>query len=208
MQPIIQHIQTAITNANNCKSKLSEEILNIPGMSSRKVRHLLNNLITNNDRYLEIGTWMGSTLISALYKNNPQYYIAIDNWSEWDGPKNDFFNNCQKYLNYMPNFLEKNCFDLGEEKNNIKDITIYFYDGGHSETDQYRAITYYYECLADNFIILVDDYNSPPVPIGTQNAINDLKIKKKCEIELPADYNGDTNKWWNGLYLAYCEKTT
>lgn len=52
-------------------SKLySEPYLFHDRMSSPKVRHLLNNLCSlPSTSYLEIGTWKGSTWISALFQN-------------------------------------------------------------------------------------------------------------------------------------------
>lgn len=201
---MIDKIKKAITDADALTSKLNDEILAIQGMSSPRVRHLLNNLVSKDDRYLEIGTWRGSTFISALFKNNPKFHLVIDNWSEFGGPKNEFFDNCEKHLNDIPNFIEADCFKL--DNSEIKDINIYFYDGGHTEKDQYDAIVYYYNCLADKFILIIDDYNMDAVPRGTQNAIKEKNIKVRYETILPADFNGDTNKWWNGLYVAYCEK--
>ena len=44
-----------------------------------------------NVRYLEIGTWYGSSSISAIYKNNINATF-IDNWSQFGGDSNIFNN--------------------------------------------------------------------------------------------------------------------
>jgi hypothetical protein len=203
-QKTIERVVESITRAENFESKLNEEILSLEGMSSRKVRHFLNNLVTDNDRYLEIGTWKGSTLISALYRNNPAYYLAIDNWTEFGGPKQDFFNNCTKFLGFTPNFIEGDCFNI--DTTNINNISIYFYDGGHFEEDHYKSITYFYNCLAEYFTLIVDDWTDAGVRKGTRRAIKDTNINILFEQELPARFNGDTENWWNGLLVAYCKK--
>jgi hypothetical protein len=42
-----------------------------------------NNLLKLNDaRYLEIGTWKGSTVSAAMYGNKANI-VCIDNWSEF-----------------------------------------------------------------------------------------------------------------------------
>lgn len=46
-------------------------------------------------RYMEIGAWKGSTHISALYKNFPEYTIAIDNFSQYEGTLEIFKENCK-----------------------------------------------------------------------------------------------------------------
>ena len=62
-------------------------------MSGKKTRHFYNNICSmKNSRYLEIGTWKGSTLCSAMC-NNKMKCVAIDNWSQFNGPKNEFLKN-------------------------------------------------------------------------------------------------------------------
>jgi len=69
-QALIEHVKKSIRNAYIGDSKLNNDILMLNGMSSSKVRHLLNNLCALPEAsYLEIGVWQGSTFISALYQN-------------------------------------------------------------------------------------------------------------------------------------------
>ena len=83
-------IETAFLNAENKISKITNEIINMEGMSGTKTRHFYNNLLNTEDaRYLEIGTWKGSSVCSAMYGNTAKI-ICIDNWSEFGGPKNEF----------------------------------------------------------------------------------------------------------------------
>ena len=53
------------------------------GLSRRKYRSLINNLVQKikDPRYLEIGTWLGSTACSAAFKNDLKI-TCIDNWSQ------------------------------------------------------------------------------------------------------------------------------
>ena len=53
------------------KRKIDQWILNIRGLSGRKYRNLINNLISKlkNPSYLEIGSFTGSTACSAAAKN-------------------------------------------------------------------------------------------------------------------------------------------
>src|SRR5262245_15381786 len=76
------------------RTKLPEWIRTMPGMSGRKYRCLINNLIGRlaDARYLEVGSWAGSTACSAIYGNRVRA-LCIDNWSEFDGPKAEFQQN-------------------------------------------------------------------------------------------------------------------
>ena len=57
MQEYKTLIETAFQNAENNISKITNDIINMEGMSGTKTRHLYNNLLNTKDsRYLEIGT--------------------------------------------------------------------------------------------------------------------------------------------------------
>lgn len=204
---LIGHVVTSIKKADLGISKLNGEILALEGMSSNKVRHFLNNICSlQNGRYLEIGVWKGSTFVSALYKNNLVDAIAIDNWSEFAGPKQAFQNNLAKFLPATPHtFYESDCFrfDLKNIKNKIN---IYFFDGAHTQEDQRLAFTYYNEILDNTFIAIVDDYNWQQVQDGTQIAFKQLGYTVLFEQFLPSAGNGDTSSWWNGIYVAVVSK--
>lgn len=68
------------------------------GMSGYKYRKFINLLISkiDNPRYLEIGSWKGSTLCSAI-SNNVVSATAIENWSQFDGPKDEFISNKNRF---------------------------------------------------------------------------------------------------------------
>lgn len=208
-QLLINHIKNSIEKAQKGVSKLNSDILTIPGMSSHKVRHFLNNLCSlENAHYLEIGVWQGSTFISALHQNTDTLAsaIAIDNWSEFNGPKNNFLSNTAKFLpkkTFL--FVDHDCFTVDTQVFSNK-VDIYFYDGNHSTESQKNAFIYFNDILADTFITVVDDWNAPEAPQGTKEAFKQLNYEVVYEVALPARFNGDTENWWNGLYVALIRK--
>lgn len=209
---LVAHVKQSIQNAEKGVSKLSPEILGIEGMSTSKVRHLLNNLCSMpNTQYLEIGCWKGSTWVSALYGNGSSINnaTAIDNWSEFGGPEQDFLNNTSYFLNGIKyQYYSVDSFNLDVKKAIPNPVNVYFYDGNHSELAQEMALTYYDSILADEFILIVDDWNWHTVRQGTHNAINKLNYRVVASFDLPARYNGDQENWWNGLYVAVIRKSS
>jgi hypothetical protein len=209
----VTHVKFAIENAKNHISKIHNEcdILNIEGMSSKKVRHVLNNICSLSDsRYLEIGTWKGSTFLSALYENMHVDATCIENFSEFNGPKDTFLRNTNHFLNLqkIPNFqfIEKDCFLVDTSLINKKNI--YFFDGGHEIEDHVKAFTHYDSVLDDIFICVIDDWNHKynNVKIGTNKAFEKLGYNIVYDVALPAKFNGDQELWWNGLYIAVIQK--
>lgn len=201
------YIDDCINKTLNGHSKLNEKAITMQGMSSFNVRNLLNLLLEiPNAKYLEIGVWKGSTFYSALYKNNPSYALAIDNWSQFKGSFN-FFSQTISDLECKYNVLNKNSF-LVDVNNEIKQkINIYFYDGNHSKESQALAITHYINAMEDEFIYICDDWNSVGVPEGTLEAIQKTNLSIEKSWTLEADYAGDVKKWWNGLWIAHLKKS-
>lgn len=198
-------ISEIVDYANSDETKLNEYALSLSGMSSRKVRNLLNKVVSYpNCKYLEIGVWHGSTLYSALYQNSPQYAVAIDNFSEFQGQKQIFMNNISN-IGVGFDFFDHNCFTLDKSVFKHK-FNTYFYDGGHSKLDHEMAISYYYECLDDQFIYICDDYNWDRVKVGTEQGLQKCNLKILEEKTLLTDYNGDTTSWWNGIWIALLQK--
>lgn len=203
-----RHILNSIANAERHESKLDNRFNVLNGLSSKKVRHLLNNIVNfPHAIYLEIGVLTGSTFIAALYKNNITKAYCIDNWSDFQerGGKKDFLRNLRSFKISNYELKEGDCFKLDLAW--IKDaVNVYFYDGDHSEESQYKALEYYLPVLADKFIFIVDDYDWEHIRNGTQKAINSLNLQVKYEIHLQST-GIRKDSWWHGLYIALLTKT-
>jgi len=204
----ISHIEKSLNNANNNISKISKEIIDIEGMTGLNTKHLYNNLLNIPDaRYLEIGTWKGSSLCSAIYKNKAKV-VCIDDWSEFGGAKDEFLYNLEKYKgDNTVSYIEEDCFSI--DISTIGSFNIYLYDGNHSEESHYKSLTYYYNCLDDVFIFIVDDWNWERVREGTEKAIEDLHLSVlyKKEIQLSEDTTKDP-LWWNGIAVFLFKKSS
>ena len=146
MSKLVNHVLSCLEKTDNLESNLTEEVLNMEGMSGKKTRHFYNNLCSlEKARYLEIGSWKGSSNCSALC-NNKLTCLCIDNWSEFGGPKEEFLQNFNKYKGTNDaQFLERNCWDI--RTSSIGRFNIYMYDGDHSEQSQYDALVRYYQAL-------------------------------------------------------------
>ena len=207
-------LETAFQNAENNISKITNDIINMDGMSGTKTRHFYNNLLNTEDaRYLEIGTWKGSSVCSAMCKNKAKV-ICIDNWSEFGGPKSEFLVNFEKFKGENEaTFIENDCYKV--DVSILPKFNIYMYDGNHTNESHYKALLHYYNCLDDIFIFIVDDWNWEDVRNGTINSIQklNLKVLYEKEVRLTRD-NSHTSQpeardtWWNGIYVAVLQKNT
>jgi hypothetical protein len=212
MEKYKTHIENAFYNAEKYHSKITNEIVNMDGMSGIKTRCFYNNLLNIDDaRYLEIGTYKGSSVCSAMC-NNKAKVICIDNWSEFGGPKDEFLINFNNFKgNNDATFIENDCFKV--DVSVLPKFNIYMYDGNHTNNSHYKALLHYYNCLDDIFIFIVDDWNWEDVRNGTINSIKNLNLKVLYEKEIRLTWDNSHTPveqakatWWNGMYVAILQK--
>lgn len=212
MKPYITLIEESINNAENYISKITDGIKNIEGMSGLKTRHFYNNLLQAEDsRYLEIGTWKGSSVCSAMCGNKATV-VCVDNWSEFGG-REEFLINFNTYKGENnASFIEKDCFTI--DTSLLPKFNIYTYDGDHKKNSHYNSLAHFYNCLDNTFIFIVDDWNWEDVRNGTFEAITKLQLRILYQKEIrltfdnshtPQHYGRQT--WWNGIYICLLQKT-
>jgi hypothetical protein len=187
----------------------------VEGLSSNKIRRLLHWLCKRpNTNYLEIGVHTGSTFIPALWNNPDAYGQCIDIWdqSHWalKGVKRaDFEANLERWIpGRNVNIIEYDMFEVDPRGMLAYGVNVYFFDGPHDRKAQYEAFRRFNPIFAERFVALVDDWNNVEVKEETRRVFKDLRYNVLAEWELPGldQYNRDTERWWNGLYVALVEK--
>jgi hypothetical protein len=195
--------------------KLHPAVAAMPGMSGRKYRYLINNLVEaiKDPRYLEVGSWGGSTACAAIFKNQIRA-VCIDNWTEFGGPKDAFLNNINIVKTEVVDFTfiesDFRCVDFAA----IGRFNIYLFDGPHEEQDQYDGVVIAQPALDDIYLLIVDDWNWPAVRAGTFRALADTQSSVVCSIEIrttqtdthPRAAAFQNSEWHNGYYFAVCRK--
>jgi len=196
----------------------SQGFYSIPGMSGKKYRFFINTLvgIVDNARYLEVGSWAGSTLCSAIH-NNKVWAVAIDNWSQFGGPKDAFLNHVKLFRTPEAEviFLESD-FRKVDYTQMQRGFNIYLFDGPHTAQDQYDGLAMALPCVDKQFVFIVDDWNWQPVREGTMAAIANcgLKVLYSAEVRTSLDNSQPENKiqnqrftnWHNGYFISVLEK--
>ena len=211
---LVPKVKNALLRAIASESALPDEVLGIQGMSGRKYRIFINNLIgsISDARYLEVGVWMGSTLCSAVF-GNKVLALAVDNWSKFGGPTAQFFSNLAKFktAEARVSFLETDFRAI--DYATISNFNVYLFDGPHQEKDQYDGIFGAQLALDKHHVLIVDDWNWPQVRKGTIDAVKDagLTIGHLIEIRTAQDdkqpqIRGPQSDWHNGYFIAAVTK--
>jgi hypothetical protein len=178
---LTRHVIKAMNKANTFDTKLTRDILTMEGMSGLKTRIFYNEVCSlvfpgRNTNYLEVGVWKGSSTCSALYGNENLNTYAVENWSEFAGPKNEFEKNMNNFVGDASVTIIEDNFDTFDV-DKIKDpIDVYLYDGNHTEESHFLALDRIWPRLADESIFIVDDWNIPDAQKGTRRALEGKTI--------------------------------
>ena len=179
----------------------------VPGMTAVKNQHLLKlafSFIAESECYLEVGTWQGKTLISALLSNVPRKAYACDDFSEFTHDKrvsrDALFSHLRLFnLEGKVTFYNDDFRNVLNRDHIAEPVGVYFYDGGHTVRDHVDAIAFAEPILADRALVIIDDWNFEDVPRGTERAIAASKHTWEPLYLLPARGNADQGLWWNGV---------
>jgi len=165
-----------------------------------------------SELYFEVGTFQGKSLIAAMRGHAHARAVACDNFSLFDDPheprnQKALEANLRDYgLEHRVTFFNRDFRDVIQDwpSLGLPPVGCYFYDGAHDEDSQYRGIRDAEPLLADEALVLVDDWRFAPdsdsrAEAGTRRAMADSRHEWRLVHELPARHNGDLEQWWNGL---------
>jgi len=194
---------------------LPRDLATMEGMSGRRYREFVNQLVGSvaDPRYLEVGSWMGSTLCAAIHGHAQVTALAIDNWTQFGGPRDTFLRNLARYappeatVSFLTmDFRTAPFYALGP-------FNIYVFDGPHERQDQRDGITIALPALDREFVLIVDDWNWRNVRDGTRDAFAAGPLQVAYSIELrttnddshPHDSGreaAERSDWHNGYFFA------
>jgi hypothetical protein len=209
--PYAEILSRSLKRALALDSKLPGWVLQIHGMSGRKYRRLVNNIIGDivDARYLEIGSWAGSTACAAMFGNRTKV-TCIDNWQEFGGPKDAFFaaTDAARSPDVDFSFIESDFrkVDFGQ----LGKFNVYLFDGPHSYTDQYDGIWMAQPALESLYVQIVDDWNWPEVRNGTIDAMArhncvslfSIEVRTTQDDSHPVLAKMEHSDWHNGYYVG------
>jgi len=211
--PYVYHVIRSLENSGKNTSNFSAVNYDIEGLSSTKVRHLLNNLCSLDDTvYLELGSYAGSTFFAATMNHDLDAY-AVDNytsniaparldisWKGYNNAKEQFLKNQRKYK--KGTLINSNINSIKSSDLNFKKPNIIFYDGSHEYLEQKYCLKSILPLLQDTFIMVIDDANFVDVIQSAKDFIEEENLTVLYERQLLTTKYEDASSWWNGLYIA------
>jgi hypothetical protein len=219
---LVKHIEDSIEWGKLEVSKLTQDILDIHGITSNKVRSFLNNICSlDNATYLEVGVFRGATFCSAIYGNDIKS-IAIDNFmspnltpkgvSQKLGnyykhnidilPQEEFLHNVKRFGNVNNISVYKTDYQTFDFKT-LPYVDIIFYDGETKYHDQYVALTNMLPIFSKETIVIMDDWNWNSGAFDKFIEDNNLMITHHKELYTSGE---DSKDFWNGLGVFLIER--
>jgi len=188
--------------------------ISIEGLTSSRVKSLLNGLAKGSTKYLEVGSFLGATSAAALKDNNLDAYF-IDTWEEDIQPayayielsensKEQFEKNIAPYIGLNKvNILQNDYMKVDESQ--IVDVDLVFYDGPHDHNSVVKFVEKYSKCLAENAILVFDDANWTDVVTGANEGISNSGLQVKYSKKVLNTLESERD-WWNGIYIVVINK--
>jgi len=223
---LVHTVESALDSSN---WTLPYSVANIRGLVGPDFKQFLHTVVAAPlvKRYLEIGAWEGSSTISALYENINKLdkHWIVDNWSQSflgqppGAPKEGFTRNWNAHITQPPNLIDADSFAINPSDYGMSNIDVYFYDGGHTEEQQKKALTHYIDCMAPQFIYIVDDWKWERVRKGSTQGITELGLKVLWSKEITTEGPGlspavplwpghsGTEGWSNGTGIFVLERS-
>jgi len=208
--PPAEHGSVSTAHADPSNRQSLDPCPDVPGMMSLKKQSLLNiafNCLEENEAYLEIGTYLGKSLISAMLSSIDRQAYACDNFSQFAArnSRDILENNLQRYgLSEKIMFFDSDFRNIVTPDCIEAPVGLYFYDGAHDLESHILAIELAEPLLASSALVIVDDWrfaddSKSRAEEGTRMAIMRSGRKWSELYCLPARFNGDHAMWWNGV---------
>lgn len=222
---LVEIARRAAADALAGVSKLPADFPTEEALSGSRGRMLLNSLCKNPGiRHLEIGSYAGSTLSAALCGNDIDA-TAVDIWGQFIQPperaarvKALFDQRLERFRGQSRvRVIERSVYEPQTAREIGPGINLCFFDADHTALATRESLLAVRDCLAQEFILVVDDY----AMVSTRQGVAGFLAQFDCEIlhwqELGSmkvfDWYGpdgpklrEDPDWWCNYLLAVLRK--
>jgi predicted O-methyltransferase YrrM len=213
---LIPNIEYCLEQALQDISEVPDYSLEIPGMSGIKYRHFINNLLRSLEtpRYLELGTWKGSTLCAAIGGIDNVVAVCADNYEYGGATIEEVNSNVDRVKTETASVTILNQQFVDFDYSAHGQFDVYLYDAGHTEEEHFQAIARCEPALADTAIIIIDDWNNhggveSHIKQGTYRGFNATNLEVLYKFEVETGVNPPfPSEWHNGYGVFLVRKRT
>jgi predicted O-methyltransferase YrrM len=178
-------------------SRFERILADVPGLASANNLALLNvaaRCREAGETYVEVGTFHGTSLISAMVDNDGEF-VAIDDWSMADGSRGQLEENLSRY-GLRAAIVEGDAFET--LRTGVPEpVGAYYYDAGHAYEKQLDGLRLVEPYLASPALLVVDDSDWEAVV----RALDDYLAQqpRATEIFRARGKRHGHPEWWEGV---------
>jgi len=176
----------------------------VPGLAKENNLALVNlaaSLVPAGERYVEVGTFRGTSLISALRGNDDLDAVAIDDFSFSEASREQLEANLERFgVAGRPTILEGDFHEvLTGGALSERSVGVYYYDAGHSYEDQLDGLRLIEPYLADEALVIVDDSDWERVERADRDFLAS-QSRAQLLLDIPGKDKGFPH-WWEGVHV-------
>jgi predicted O-methyltransferase YrrM len=177
-------------------SRFDDIIAAVENLSTENTLVLLNCAASNlapEESYVEVGSYMGASLIGAMRGNEGKDFVAIDGF-QW-ASRERFDANLERFGSTAATVIEGDAFEVLESALlGDRQIGVLFWDADHSREGQLRGLRDTEARLAAGALVICDNADRPAVA----SAIDDWLLEQpraRGLLELAGRTRGQP--WWH-----------
>lgn len=175
-----------------------------PSMSVENQHFLINELVRRlqPNFYLEVGVWVGHSLMSAAYENEVTACVGIENFEKH--PDRERLRKTFQDFEPLNAWVSEGSFEdvIPRLTNLIGKVGVYYYDGGHSHCSTLLGLYMAKPLMAPHSFIMVDDLTLDQVRHAKDRFLhaNDEWNEVMCIVpERPT--KKEFRNWYNGFCI-------
>lgn len=170
----------------------------VPGLAKPNNLALLNvaaRCLAPGEHYVEVGTFRGTSLISAMQDNDRGLFVALDDWSREGGDNHQLVSNLDRY-GLRATIVDGDAFET-LRRGIPSPVGVYYYDAGHEYEEQLDGLRLVERYLASPALMIVDDTDWERV----ERAVDDYLAAQPRASEIFRADGGDHGRpeWWYGM---------
>jgi predicted O-methyltransferase YrrM len=179
-------------------SRFEAILEDVPGLARPNNLALLNvaaRCLAPGEHYVEVGTFRGTSLISAMQGNDDGLFVAIDNWSREGGDNHQLVSNLSRYK-LRATIIDGDAFET-LRRGIPSPVGTYYYDAGHEYEEQLDGLRLVEPYLASPALLIVDDTDWERV----ERAVDDYLAGQPRAQEIWRVDGKDRGQpeWWEGM---------
>ena len=177
-------------------ARFDDIVAGVENLSTENNLALLNcaaRLLGPGESYVEVGSYMGASLIGAMRGNDDKEFVAIDAF-EWTS-RERFDANLERFGTRGATVLAGDAFEILESAAlDGREIGVMFWDADHSRDGQLRGLRDVESRLAEGGLVIVDNADGPAVGGAIEDWLAE-QPRARSLLDLPGRTRG--MPWWH-----------